>query len=650
MFNFVVMISVNELSVQFGERVLFDRVSFLVTKTDCIGLTGKNGAGKSTMLKILAGLQRPDEGSVNRPKDFKIGYLPQEMEHNMEAFVRAEAATAFKEVNEIESELENINHALSTRTDYESEAYSELLNRLNTLNERMQMLDGYQVGESIERVLTGLGFEQRDFDRKMAEFSGGWRMRVELAKVLLQQPDLLLLDEPTNHLDIESIQWLEHFLKTYSGAVILISHDRFFLDAITNRTLEISLGKVYDYKCNYSKYEVLRAEEHERQKDAAKQQKKYVEHTQVLIDKFRAKKNKAAFAQTLISKLNRLEKIEVDETDRSRMRVNFPPSPRSGKVVVQTEKLGKAYGDHEVLKDLQFIIGRGERVAFIGKNGVGKTTLSKIIVGVEQATGKMELGHNVTIGYYAQNQAELLHGDMTVLATLEQEVTSAIKVNVRSLLGAFLFSGDDVDKKVKVLSGGEKARLAFARLLLSPCNLLVLDEPTNHLDMRSKEVLKEALLQYEGSLILVSHDRDFLDGLTNRIYEFKKGEVRYHHGGIREFLESRKLRSMTELEKSDAVAEKRNEKETTPPKENYKARKQREKDLRKMQNRIRKLEQEIDELEAKLKTVEENLTDAGATPEEIKKHYDVYNEVEVRLQQAMKNWEEANKALEAGGN
>jgi len=640
------MLAVNDLTVRFGDRALFDSVSFLVGASDRIGLVGRNGAGKSTLLKILARVQQADTGRVDQPNDYRVGYLPQEMEHAENELVRIEAATAFSEVNAINEEIASINVQLGERTDYESDSFNQLIIRLNDLNDRLQILGGFQTEEQVERILFGLGFEAKDLERPMSEFSGGWKMRVELAKVLLKQPDLLLLDEPTNHLDIESIQWLEAFLKEYQGAILLISHDRTFLDTITNRTIEISLGKVYDYKFSYSKYVGVRAIELEQQVEAAKNQEKYVKHTEELINKFRAKKNKAAFAQQLIKKLDRLEKIEVESTDGSNLHISFPPCPHSGKVVLTSRKLEKSYGDNQLFKDLDFIIGRGERVAFIVKNGVGKSTLSKIIIGKENHTGELELGHNVRIGYYAQNQSDLLDDNQTVLATIEQSTTLEMQVNPRSLLGAFMFSGDDVTKKVKVLSGGEKARLAFCKLLLKPCNLLVLDEPTNHLDMPSKQILKEALQNYEGTLILVSHDRDFLDGLTNRIYEFKKGSVGQHHGGIFEFLQTRKIESLKSLEAKKAADKPKVAKSDSNNKEDYKARKERERELRKLKNKVSRLEASISETEKELEVLElelakpENTTTEKQTP--LLKEY---TEKQQALDTLMSDWERSESRL-----
>lgn len=510
------MLSVNEISVHFGGRTLFEEISFLVNKQDRIGLAGRNGAGKSTMLKIIAGEQSPDSGEVTKPNNFTIGYLPQDMTHQPGKTVFEETASAFAEVKELEKKIAYVNDQIATRTDYESDAYMKLIHDLHEYNERINHLGGYSLNADIESTLIGLGFERKDFDRLTDEFSGGWRMRIELAKLLLQKPDLLLLDEPTNHLDIESIRWLEDFLQNYFGAIVMVSHDKTFLDNITTRTIEITMGRIYDYKSNYSKYLLLRKERKEAQIQAAKNQQKYIEKTEALINKFRAKKDKAAFAQSLIKKLDKLEIVEVDEEDTSSIKFKFPPAPRSSRMVVTAEDTKKQYGEKVIFSHVNFRIERGDRVAFVGRNGEGKSTMSKIIIGEESFDGVLKVGESVEIGYYAQNQAEILNGEKTILETIDESADGESRKNIRAILGSFLFSGDDVNKYVKVLSGGEKGRLAMCKLLLQPHSLLVLDEPTNHLDMRSKDVLKTALQQYDGTLILVSHDRDFLQGLTNR--------------------------------------------------------------------------------------------------------------------------------------
>ncbi len=639
------MVSIHGLSVHFASNFLFNNISFQITEKDRIGLVGKNGAGKSTLLKVIAGEQSSDEGKVAIPKDFTIGYLPQEMQHNEDATIMDEAASAFEEVNLLQARIDEITEEMMNRTDYESEAYGKLVTEMNDATERLTMIGGYNIQENIEKVLQGLGFEQGDFERKMSEFSGGWKMRVELAKILLMTPNLLLLDEPTNHLDIESIQWLEDFLKGHDGAIVLISHDRAFLDNITKRTIEISNGKIYDYKSPYSKYLVLRAEERERQEQAYKNQQKHIEHTEQLINKFRAKKNKAAFAQTLIRKLDKMERIEVDNEDKTKMRVKFPPAPRSGKIVVEGKKLGKSYGEKQVLNDLDITVTRGDKIALVGKNGVGKTTLIKLIVGESNHTGDLEIGHNVAMGYYAQNQAELLDGNKTVYQTIEDELTLDVEVNIRSLLGGFLFSGDDVDKKVKVLSGGEKGRLALCKLLLTPRNLLVLDEPTNHLDIRSKEVLKSALEQYDGTLVLVSHDRDFLHGLTDHIYEVQNGEVKLHYDDIYDFLKKKKSETIREFEQ--VQQEKANkEKKTSSNKLDYEQRKQRDRDIRKAKNAINKCEKGIEKVEEEMKQLDAKMAGGEVvTKEDSDAFYQRYFELNKQQEQLMEDWEKQQELL-----
>ena len=645
------MVSVNQLCVEFGGTTLFDNVSFLVNNKDRIGLVGKNGAGKSTMLKILAGVKKLETGNLSIQAGCTVGYLPQEMVHNLGKTVYAETETAFDEVKKLEKKIHDLNEQLVTRTDHESQEYMDVINDLHEANERFQMIGGYTMQADIELVLFGLGFVRNDLTRMTDEFSGGWRMRIELAKILLQKPNLLLLDEPTNHLDIESIQWLEEFLKTYYGALVMVSHDRAFLDSVTNRTIEISMGKIYDYKTNYSKYVQLRKERQELQLSEQKNQEKYIEHTTALINKFRAKASKASFAQSLIKKLDKLERVEVDEDDNKTMRFRFPPAPASGKVVVEAVDLKKQYVK-TVFSHVDFIVERNERIAFAGKNGEGKSTLSKIIVGEEKYEGKLTLGHNVKIGYYAQNQAELLDGERTVFQTIDDIAVGDVRKNVRNLLGSFLFSGDTVEKKVKVLSGGEKSRLAMCKLLLQPYNLLVLDEPTNHLDMRSKDVLKNSLLKYDGTLLIVSHDRDFLQGLTNKVYEFRNGNIKQHIGDVYDFLNSRKIASLAELE----VVEKKNlaavgssskqeVKKYFPENgegKNYKEKKKDEKELRNLKNQITKSEKEIERLEKEIKEIDDKLLDPQQyqTIVNDKSTFGRYEEFKKLLEQEMKRWEE----------
>jgi ATP-binding cassette subfamily F protein 3 len=550
------MVSVNNVSLLFGSFVLLDEVSFLITRQERIGLTGRNGAGKSTLMKIIAGLQDPTSGSIERPRELTVGYLEQQMKVSDTTTVLEEALTSFTELQALELEAAACTLEVAERTDYETESYRNLCDRLHTASERYRMLGGNDYVSLTGQTLTGLGFIQSDFDRPTRELSGGWRMRVELAKILLRKPDLILLDEPTNHLDIESILWLENFLMTYAGAVILVSHDRTFLDNVTRRTIEISLGKIYDYKVPYTKYTELRRERREQQIAAYRNQQKMIEDTEKFIERFRYKPTKSVQVQSKIKQLKKLDRIEIEEEDLSAINIRFSPAPRSGTVVVEADEASKRYGDHLVLDRISLKIERGEKVAFVGRNGEGKTTLSRMILGQIDFEGIIKRGHKVSIGYFAQNQDELLNDEMTVLETVDRIATGDIRTRLRDILGAFLFHGEDVDKKVKVLSGGERSRLATVQLLLEPYNLLLLDEPTNHLDIRSKEILKKALIKFDGTLIVVSHDRDFLDGLVDKVYEFRDKKIKTHLGGIAEFLRSRKIESLKELEKKDSPAAK----------------------------------------------------------------------------------------------
>ena len=526
------MISIEGLSVAFGGNTLFDNITYVINKKDRIALVGKNGAGKSTMLKIIAGLQAPTSGSVNMPKDLTVGYLPQQMNLSDTRTVMEEAEQAFSHIFELQSRIERMNTELSERTDYESEYYQELIERVSNANEQLALIGASNYQAEIEKTLIGLGFTREDFGRDTSEFSGGWRMRIELAKLLLQRPDVLLLDEPTNHLDIESIQWLESFLSTRANAVVLVSHDRAFIDNVTTRTIEISLGRIYDYQVNYSRYVVLRQERLEQQMRAYENQQKQIQDTEAFIERFRYKATKSVQVQSRIKQLAKLERVEVDEVDTSRLNLKFPPAPRSGDYPIIAEGVGKNYGSHVVFSNATFTIKRGEKVAFVGKNGEGKSTLVKCIMGEIPYTGTLKIGHNVKIGYFAQNQASLLDESITVFDTIDRVAVGDIRTKIRDILGAFMFGGEASDKKVKVLSGGEKTRLAMIRLLLEPVNLLILDEPTNHLDMRTKDVLKQAIRDFNGTVILVSHDREFLDGLVSKVYEFGGGQVREHLGGI----------------------------------------------------------------------------------------------------------------------
>jgi len=548
------MVSVNNVSVLFGSFVLLDEVSFLITRQERIGLTGRNGAGKSTLMKIIAGLQDPTSGSVERPRELTIGYLEQQMKISDTTTVLEEALKAFTELRSLEEEISHLTRELTERTDYETESYHNLIDRLHTAGERHSILGGSDYVATTGQTLTGLGFSAKDFSRPTRELSGGWRMRVELAKILLRKPDLILLDEPTNHLDIESILWLESFLETYPGAVILVSHDRTFLDNVTRRTVEISLGKIYDYRVPYTKYTVLRRERREQQTAAYRNQQKMIDDTEKFIERFRYKPTKAVQVQSKIKQLKKLDRIEIEDEDTTAMNIRFSPAPRSGTVVVEADEASKRYGSHLVLDKISMKIERGEKVAFVGRNGEGKTTLARMILGQIDFEGIVKRGHNVSIGYFAQNQDELLNDEMTVLETVDRIAVGDIRTRLRDILGAFLFHGEDIDKKVKVLSGGERSRLAIVQLLLEPYNLLLLDEPTNHLDIRSKEILKQALIKYDGTLIVVSHDRDFLDGLVNKVYEFRHRKIRTHLGGIAEFLRARKIESLRELEKKSPGA------------------------------------------------------------------------------------------------
>ncbi len=641
------MVTVGNLSVFFGSRELFSRIAFFIGNRDRIGLVGKNGAGKSTLLKTLAGEQRPTDGSVAFARGTTLGYLRQEMHHNEDATVYDEAKTAFSEVQRLTQLVDELTDAITHHSDYTSDDYANKIEQLEDASHRLDLIGSGSVEEKIEKVLKGLGFKSEDMNRQMHEFSGGWKMRVELGKILLQNPDLLLLDEPTNHLDIESIEWLEDFLKDYPGAIVLISHDRTFLDNVTNRTIEISKGKIYDYKFSYSKYQVQRQGEIERQEREAKNQQKYVEETQVLIDKFRAKKNKAAFAQSLIRKLDKLEKVEVDDFENTKVRISFPPSPHAGKIIMKGHNLGKAYGDMRLFAGVEMEIVRGDKIALLGKNGVGKSTLIRMIVNKESHEGEMIPGYSLQMGYYAQNQSDSLDMEKTVFQTIDDEATGDMRKNVRSLLGSFLFGGDDIDKKVKVLSGGEKARLAFCKLLLQPYNFLVLDEPTNHLDLASKEVLKQALMKFDGTMLVVSHDRDFLNGLTKQVYEIKPDKLRVWEGDVKEFLAEKKAETIAEFERNKVQTKSAANVAKQAAAINPQEQKEKEKQKKKLQTQLQKCETDIGRMEEEVKQMDTEMSTMDYTDTELTKTtLDKFAELKSRLDEAYAQWETISAQIE----
>ncbi len=656
------MLSINNLSVEFSARSLFDNISYVINPRDKIALVGKNGAGKSTMLKIIAGLQQPTSGSVSVPQDVTIGYLPQQMVLEDTNTVMEEVKKVFARLDRLREKIDAVAAELGTRTDYESDSYAALIDKLTALNDELAFSGADNCDAEIEKTLLGLGFTRADFNRPTSEFSGGWRMRIELAKILLSRPDVLLLDEPTNHLDIESIQWLENFLITKAKAVVLVSHDRAFIDNVTSRTIEISLGKIYDYAVNYSKFVELRRERIEQQQRAYANQQKQIRDTEEFIERFRYKATKAVQVQSRMKQLAKIERIEVDEVDNSRLSLRFPPAPRSGDFPVIAQGVGKAYGDHVVFSGADFTIKRGEKVAFVGKNGEGKSTLVKCIMGEIPHDGILKIGHNVKIGYFAQNQAQLLDGDITVFDTIDRVAVGDIRLKIRDILGAFMFGGEASDKKVKVLSGGEKTRLAMIRLLLEPVNLLILDEPTNHLDMRTKDILKQALADFDGTLIVVSHDRQFLDGLVDKVYEFGGGKVREHLGGIYEFLETKRIASLSELERSDP--KKREDKATAQPASKsapakpaaapqpevkpdpaltYAEQKQREKMLRRARKKVEEAEAEVSRREQAVADIEAKFA-AGESSDEL---FEAHAQAQKDLENAMSMWELAQIDLDS---
>ncbi len=634
------MLNIHNLSVSFGGTYLFEEVTFRMGAGDRVGLVGKNGAGKSTMLKILAKDIAPDSGSIATEKEVRIGFLRQDIDFEQGRTVLEEAYQAFTEIKEVERKLEGINHQLVTRTDYESEAYSQIIEDLSEYTHRFELLGGYNYVGDTEKILLGLGFKREVFNNLTETFSGGWRMRIELAKLLLQANDILLLDEPTNHLDIESIIWLENFLRNYPGVVVIVSHDKMFLDNVTNRTIEISLGKAYDFNKPYSQYLELRHEIREKQLATQKNQAKKIEETEKLIEKFRAKASKASMAQSLIKKLDKVERIEVDEDDNSVMNISFPVSKVPGKVVIEAENVTKKYGDKTILKDIDLLVERGSKIAFVGQNGQGKSTFIKAIVKEFEFQGNIKLGHNVQVGYFAQNQAEYLDGEITLLRTMEDAATDTNRSKVRDMLGSFLFRGDDVEKKVKVLSGGERNRLALCKLLLQPINVLLMDEPTNHLDIKSKNVLKAALQKFEGTLLLVSHDRDFLQGMSNIVYEFKDQKIKEYLGDINYFLEQRNLENMREVEKKDIA-----KKET--PVTNSKVSYEDQKKGKALQNRLSKVESQIKQLEIDIQNNDKALASNYDKHIEDAAFFMAYNKKKKDLDQLILDWEQVQLEIES---
>ncbi len=641
------MISVDNLKVEFGVTPLFEDVSYVINKRDRIALVGKNGAGKSTMLKILAGIQSPTSGTISVQREVSIGYLPQVMILSDNRTVMEEAEMAFEHIFEMQESLERMNNELAERTDYESESYHKLIEKFTHDNDHFLMMGGVNYKSEIERTLIGLGFTREDFNRSTSEFSGGWRMRIELAKLLLRRPDVLLLDEPTNHLDIESIQWLENFLKVNAGAVVLVSHDRAFINNVTNRTVEISCGHIYDYKVAYDEFVELRKERREQQLRAYENQQKQIQETEDFIERFRYKATKAVQVQSRIKQLEKIVHIEIDDEDNSSLRLKFPTAMRSGNYPVICENVKKAYGNHVVFHDVDLTIERGDKVAFVGKNGEGKSTLVKCIMDQISYEGKLTIGHNVQIGYFAQNQAQLLDENTTVFDTIDRVAVGDIRLKIRDILGAFMFGGEASDKKVKVLSGGERSRLAMIKLLLEPVNLLILDEPTNHLDMRSKDVLKDAIREFDGTVIIVSHDRDFLDGLVSKVYEFGGGIVKEHLGGIYEFLRKKNMENLNQLHLSSSPSQNNKSEEVQSVSDNklsYEAQKELNKKIRKIEKQISDCEEQIDVLESEIAAIEEQMT----TPEGAAdmKLYEHHQKKKKELDEVVEEWERVSLELE----
>lgn len=639
------MLNIHNLSISFQGEFLFQEITYKLNPGDRVGLVGKNGAGKSTMLKILAGEMEADSGQLAKEKDVEIGFLKQDIDFEEGRTVLEEAYQAFEKIKACEKQLEEINTQLAERTDYESEGYHQLMVDLNDVQNQYEIIGGYNYQGNTERILQGLGFKRADFDKQTHTFSGGWRMRIELAKLLLQSNDILLLDEPTNHLDIESIIWLEDFLKTHPGSIVIVSHDKMFLDKVTNRTIEISLGKIYDYNQPYSRYLELREERREQQMAAQKNQQKEIEHTEKLIEKFRAKATKASMAQSLIKKLDKIDRIEVDQEDNAVMSLQFPVSVNPGKVVIEAENISKSYGKKQVLQNIDLMVERNTKTAFVGQNGQGKSTLAKIIVGEIDYDGHLKLGHNVQISYFAQNQAEYLDGSKTVLDTMYDAANASNRTKVRDILGAFLFRGDEVEKQVKVLSGGERNRLALAKILLEPFNVLVMDEPTNHLDIQSKNVLKDALANFEGTLIVVSHDRDFLNGLTDKVYEFRDHKLKEYLGDINYYLQERAMENMREVEKA-SEPKKTTQRKSSEKKSEAKQTYAQQKEIKSLKNKLSNIEASVTKLEKKIKQADVDLSvnydETAANPE----FFDNYQNDKKELEKLMKDWERVQEKLE----
>ena len=632
--------------MQFTGEDLFTDINFMIREKDRIGLVGKNGAGKTTLIRLLCGLEQPYKGDVIMSDDVTIGYLPQEKNVHSTKTVLDEAMTAFEEYYEIERQLAKLQDELSNREDYESNSYQRLCEKMSHLNERLAIMGGHSIEGEAEQILIGLGFDHNDMQRQMNEFSNGWQMRVELAKILLRKPKLLLLDEPTNHLDIESIQWLEGFLKNYYGSIFMVSHDRAFLDHITIRTIEISCGKIYDYKCSYSEFIERREERIDIQKAAYDNQQREIKEIEAFIERFRYKATKAKQVQSRVKQLEKMDVVQIDDQDKSAMHFKFPPAPHSGKVTLEINNLSKSYGEKNILNNISLLIPRGEKIAFVGRNGEGKSTLSKIIAGVLDYEGELKLGHEVQIGYYAQNQQDMLDPEKTVFETLDDVATGDMRVKVKSLLGAFLFSGEAIEKKVKVLSGGEKARLSLAKMLLFPTNLLILDEPTNHLDMLSKDILKSALLQFDGTLIIVSHDRDFLQGLTNKVYEFRKPNIKEYIGDIYDFLEEKKMKELDDLNKKQK-SQPTVENTVSQGKLDYELKKQNDREIKRIEREIKKIEEQIEAVELEIAEMDDIMSSPEAHPEVNLDNawYNLYGEKKAKLQNLMEQWEEKSMSL-----